>query len=596
MSNNTTYVYALGGLEEIGKNCYVIEHDDEIIVFDYGIKFANHELLGMNGMVANYQYLVENQDRIKALVITHGHEDHIGGIPYLLSQIKVPEIWAGTLPSKLIERKLKEFKDITIPPIHTFDDDTVIKTKHFEIDFCRVSHSIPDSFLVAIKTPNGHIVSTGDFRFDFATNGDETDLAKLTQIAQRDVSVLLCESTSSEVPGFSESEKYIINNLRNMIINAPGRVFISTFASNLARVEEIIAMSSELNRKVVIIGKSMEENVKTSRKIGYLDIDDDDLLTPKEANELPDENVLVILTGSQGEENAALNTMARGENSKITLKPTDTIILSSNAIPGNFESVELLVNSLYKKGVKVIENRPDCKIHASGHATRSEQQLMIRAVNPTYLFPIHGEVKMLKSLLRNAMDLGFNSENILITANGHKLALNDGVLSFTDQYVPATPIFIDGKTTSASASELISDRNVLSNHGMVNVTLIFNQDKTALVTNPIINAKGCFFTKTSGNLLAKCSHQIAEIVEKGLKENITLEKIIEEVKEFTNSTILKWKKKDPLVNVIVFTRDPNKEKEMIEKYKERHEAAKNNIAPIEDTSNEPSDANEVNDD
>ncbi len=588
-NKNSTYIYALGGLEEIGKNCYVIEHNDEILVFDYGIKFANHELLGMNGMVANYEYLIENQSKIKALIITHGHEDHIGGIPYLLQQIEIPEIWAATLPSKLIERKLKEFKDIKVPTIHSFDDNTVIKTKYFEIDFCRVSHSIPDSFLVAIKTPNGNVVSTGDFRFDFATNGDETDLGKLTEISRRDIAVLLCESTSSEVPGFSESEKYIINNLRNMIINAPGRVFISTFASNLARVEEIIAMSSELRRKVVIIGKSMEENVKTSRKIGYLDIDDDDLLTPKEAAELPDENVLVILTGSQGEENAALNTMARGENSKITLKPSDTIILSSNAIPGNFENVELLVNSLYKKGVKVIENRPDCKIHASGHATRSEQQLMIRAVNPSFLFPIHGEVKMLKSLLKNASDLGFKKENILITNNGHKLALNDGILSFTDIRVPSSPIFIDGKTTSASAIDLVSDRNILSTHGIVNVSLVFNQEKTQLVTAPLISAKGCFFTKTSGNLLMKCSYEIQKIVDEGLKSNEPLDTIIEKIKTFTNQTILKWKKKDPLVNVVIFTRDPEQEKAMIEKYKEKLLVAQNNVQPnLENDSQEDS--------
>lgn len=576
MENNTTYIYALGGLEEIGKNCYVIEHNDEILIFDYGIKFANHELLGMNGMVANYQYLIENKEKIKALIITHGHEDHIGGIPHLLNQIDIPVIWAGILPSKLIERKLKEYKEIKLPEIKTFDDDTIIDTKYFQVDFCRVSHSIPDSFLVAIKTPNGNVVSTGDFRFDFATNGDETDLAKLTQIAQRDVAVLLCESTSSEVPGFSESEKYIINNLRNMIINAPGRVFISTFASNLARVEEIIAMSSELKRKVVIIGKSMEENVKTSLKIGYLDIDDEDMITPKEANELPDKNVLVILTGSQGEENAALNTMARGENSKIMLRPTDTIILSSNAIPGNFENVELLVNSLYKNGVKVIENRPDCKIHASGHATRSEQQLMIRAINPTYLFPIHGEYKMLKCLLTNALDLDFKKENILITTNGHKLALKDGILSYTDIYVPSEPIFIDGKNTSSSSKELVSNRNILSSNGIVNVTLVFNEDKTKLTNFPLISTKGCFFTKTSSNLLSKCSQLVGNIVEEAIKNQEQEEVYINKIKNGIIDIIMKWKKKEPLVNVLIFVRNNQDEKQKIEEFKKQLENAKLN--------------------
>lgn len=578
-----TYIFALGGLEEIGKNCYVIEHDDEIVIFDSGIKFANNELLGMNGMVANYSYLKENENRIVALVITHGHEDHIGGIPHLLRAVNIPIIHSPLLPSKLIERRLKENRDVKVPEIKIYDDNSSIKTKYFDIDFCRVSHSIPDSFAIAIKTPNGNIVSTGDFRFDFATNGDQTNLKKLTDLSERNIDVLLCESTSSEVAGFSESEKYIINNLRNMIINSSGRVFISTFASNLGRVEEIIAVAASLGRKIAIIGKSMESNIKTSRSIGYLEISDEDIISSKDINQYPDENILVILTGSQGEENAALSTMAKDTNNKVTLKPTDTIILSSNPIPGNYANVEALINMLYKKGVKVIENKSDCKIHSSGHATRSEQQLMIRAINPTFLFPIHGEFKMLKALVRNAKDLGFKGENILVTCNGHKLSLTNGILERTDIYVPGEAIFIDGKNTSSSSKGIIGERSVLSTHGIINICLLLNEKRNKLLSNPIISVKGCFFAKTSGSLMSKCSHLIIDTVNKYISEvsggildesklKLEIEKIIKEI-------ILKWKRKEPIIYITIFERNIEIENKKIAEGLDKIEKLKNK--PIE---------------
>lgn len=554
-----TNIFALGGLEEIGKNTYVIENEDGIFIFDAGIKFSNDELLGMSGMVANYTYLKENEDKIKSLIITHGHEDHIGGIPHLLRMVNIPVIHAPLLPAKLIEKKISEHKDIKMPKIEVIDDNSKVIFGRTEIDFCRVCHSIPDSFMVFIKTDNGNIVSTGDFRFDFATAGDETDLKKLMEFSRRGVDVLLCESTSSDIPGFSESEKYIIDNLKTMMINATGRVMISTFASHLGRLEEIIAVAVKLGRKVAILGKSMQENIKISRKIGYLDIHDNDIINIKEIDKYKDDEILVILTGSQGEPTAALNTMANGEHSKIFLKPSDTIILSSNPIPGNFANVENMINNLYKRGVKIIENRPECRIHSSGHATRSEQQLMIKAIDPKYIFPIHGEYKMLRSLQNNAIDLGFPKENILITVNGHKLQLLDGVLSYTDEHVPAEPMFIDGKLVSSDSLNVIEERANLGDNGIVNVSLYFDKDYKKLLSKPLITTRGCFFTKTSTNFLTKLSYSILadvdELISKnGYNENEVKEKVI----ETTKLLIWKCKKKQPYIYVHIFSESNNK--------------------------------------
>ncbi len=585
-----TYIFALGGLEEIGKNTYIIEHDDEIFMFDAGVKFANDEMLGMNGTVANFTYIKEHENNFKGLIITHGHEDHIGGITHLLRMVKVPVIYAPKLPAELIKKKILEHKDLTMPQIIEIDDNSIINSKHMEIDFCRVCHSIPDSFMVFVKTPNGNIVSTGDFRFDFATNGDETDLKKLMEFSSRNVDVLLCESTSSEVPGFSESEKYIINNLRTMIINATGRVFISTFASNLGRVEEIIDLSVRLGRRIAIMGKSMEENVRISRKIGYLNVDDEYFINPKDLNNYKDDEILVILTGSQGEELAALNVMSKGEHSKVTLKPTDTIILSSNPIPGNYESVERLTNNLYKCGVKIIENRPECKIHASGHATRSEQQLMIKAVDPKYIFPIHGEYKMLRSLQANAVDLGFDKEKILITINGHKLQLLNNVLSYTDIHVPAIPMYIDGKSVSSSSLDIIKERKVLSDNGVVHISIYLNEERKELLCEPIITTRGCFFTKTSTNFLNKLSQNLMNLINNKLRESQLYDEnslkmsIIDEAQ----TNIWRFKKKNPEFFISIFIKNPEEEKKYLAKYPKPDKTEKEEIDnEIKNEINEP---------
>lgn len=554
-----TYIYALGGLEEIGKNTYVVEHGNDLVLVDAGIKFANDLLLGFDGLIANYSVLVEKQDKIKALIITHGHEDHIGGIVHILKKVKIPKIIAPVLSTKLIEKKLNEHKNIFKPEIIPYLDDDEFKFGEIEVDFFRVCHSIPDSFAVAFKTPNGNIVETGDFRFDFATSSDQTNLFKLMQIASRGIDLLLCESTSSEVPGFSESEKYIIKNIEDYIKDAKGRVFVSTFASNLSRIESIIAMGINLNRKVAILGKSMEANVKISRRLGYLKASDLDFIQAKDIVNYPDNEVLVILTGSQGEENAALNVMASQKHSKISLKPTDTIILSSNPIPGNFAAVEQMTNNLYKLGVTVIENSPEKKIHASGHATRSEQQLMIQSIGAKYVMPIHGEYKMLKTLKKNTMDLGYAQENIIIAKNGDVVQLLDHEVTLTDIHYNATPMFINGHDINENSYDLLQERNTLSSDGIVRILIVYSQKQKSII-NVTLLTRGSFYAKDFSSLVHKITSTLKHEISKELNnENFDFKNLEEIVIGIAKPMIWRWIKKNPIF-VIDFQNFDNLEK------------------------------------
>jgi ribonuclease J len=311
----TTNIFALGGIEEIGKNMYIIEHDDEIYIVDCGIKFADENILfGVNAIICPFEYLVTNASKVKGLIVTHAHEDHIGGIPYLLKTLSVPKVYAAKLTAGIISKKLKEHKNLLPYAFEHFDDNTVIKSKHFKIDFFRVCHSIPDAFGICFETVNGIIVSTGDFRFDFSTQGDESDILKMADIGRRNVDVLLCESTNANTPGFSLSEKYIVDELRRIIHRIKGRIILSTFASNLGRIEEIIEIAVKAGRKICLCGRSMETNIETSINVGFLNVDKSSFIEQRDIENFKDHEIMILSTGSQGEEMAALNQMANGKH------------------------------------------------------------------------------------------------------------------------------------------------------------------------------------------------------------------------------------------------------------------------------------------
>jgi ribonuclease J len=534
-----TNIFALGGIEEIGKNMYIVEHDDEIYIVDCGIKFADENvLLGVNSIICPFDYLVENKDKIKALIVTHAHEDHIGGIPYLLKTVAIPKIYAAKLTAGIINRKLKEHKDLLPHHFEYFNDDTKINSKHFKIEFFRVCHSIPDAFGVYLETINGKIISTGDFRFDFSTQGDESDILKMADLGRREIDVLLCESTNAETPGFSVSEKFIIDELRRIILKAKKRIIISTFASNLGRIEEIIEIAIKAGRKICLCGRSMETNIETSISVGFLNVAKSCFIESRDINQYKDEELLILSTGSQGEEMAALSQMANGKHNWIVLKPTDLLILSSNPIPGNYAAVEQLVNKFYKTGMTIIQNTPNQRIHASGHATKQEQQLMFKLINPQYIIPIHGEYKMLRALKNNAIESGINQANVIQVVNGQKVQLLNHVASATEEFVDSGEIYVDGNKINADTTGVLKYRRVLSQDGVFNVTMIVDRENKRIAELPVIATRGSFYAKTSTSLITKIAYSIKENIEASMKRkdyainNNEIRRITENTTEF----------------------------------------------------------------
>lgn len=552
--NKPTKIFALGGLEEVGKNMYCVEYDDEILIIDCGIKFASKkDLPGISGIVPSFNYLKENEHKVQGLIVTHGHEDHIGGISYLLKTIHVPNLYASVIASELIQRKVSEHKNAVLPKMNVFTDHSVFETKHFVIDFYRVNHSIPDSFGIVIATPNGNIASTGDFRFDFASHSDKTDVQKIAQIAQRKLDVLLCESTNSEHCGFGESEENVIKELHRLIMEAPGRIILTSFASNLARLEEIIKIAVGRNKKIIIIGRSMIGNIAVSRKVGYLKIDDRYMIQPNQINQYPDHEILILCTGSQGEENAALNNMARGKNAWINLKPTDTIIMSSNAIPGNYMGVQRVVNELHKSGAKIFTNSANLKIHSSGHGAQLEQQLLINFFNPTYLIPIHGEYRMLRALQNSAVQVGLKRENIPIMRNGQVVYLFNRKLSTTREMVSVGEVYIDANDSTAQGLELIQERLKLAENGVVYSKIYLDLQKKTIISLTPINVAGSFFAFESLEMLKKINSYIKNEAQKLMNSSpeITTNFIVTKCQEIISWIIWKHKKSQPVVVVEV---------------------------------------------
>lgn len=550
---DSTQIFALGGIEEIGKNTYVIEHGDEIFIVDAGLKFPDEkELPGVDKIIPSYDYLKENERKIAGLIITHAHEDHIGGIPFLLKTVKVPKIYGAKLTLGIVQKKLNEHKDIVKPQFVTYDDATEVKTKNFYITFFRVCHSVPDAFGVYFKTKNGTIVTTGDFRFDFSTAGDQTDMHKIAKLSQEGIDVLLIECTNAETPGFSDSEVKIIEEIGRIVRRSIGRVFISTFASNLGRIEEIIEIALKFKRKICVIGKSMDTNIKTSINVGYLNVNTRDFIEARDIEKYKDNEVMVISTGSQGEEMAALNIMAQGKHPWINFKPTDTVILSSNPIPGNWQSVEDLVNRLYHKNITVIQNSPHLKIHASGHATETEQQLMIKLVNPKYIIPIHGEFKMLKRLEKNANYAGVHMDNIIQISNGQKAILKNHVLRASDIFIDADEDYVEGNQINKNFKGVLNTRKNISNNGVFSVILTMDE-KHNLLSLPSITTRGCFYAKSEMPLMTKMAYAIKDAVQEEIKNKgyneIGLKKICSNT---VNYYIWKNKKKHPMVRTSIF--------------------------------------------
>ena len=546
-------VFALGGLGEIGKNTYCVEYKDEIIVIDAGIKFPDDQLLGVDYVIPDYQYLVKNQDKIVGLFITHGHEDHIGGISFLLRKVKIPVIHAPRLSIELMRNKLEERKMMALANFVEYHPDTIIKTKHMEIEFFRVNHSIPDSFGMSIKTDVGRIVHTGDFKFDFTPIGPCPDYYKMAKYGEEGVLCLLSDSTSAELPIFSASERTVGNRLLDIFKKIEGRVIVATFASNVHRVQQIIEACVATNRKVAVFGRSMESAIKIALEYSYLECPEDTFVGGYELNRYPANEVAILCTGSQGEPMAALSRIAAGIHKDIQIIPGDTVIFSSSPIPGNALGVGKTINNLQRAGADVITHSPLNNIHASGHGGQEELKLMLNLIKPKFFMPIHGEYRMLSIHKKLAMLCGVEENNCYVMNNGDVLALSENGTARHAGRVPAATIYTDENGVTGMGGEILRTRRVLSEDGLLIAVATIRKKDKRLMNGPNIVSRGFVYMKESEDLIRETESRIRAQVIATLHatKDVDVEAIKLAIEEAASPYLYEKTKRRPMILPII---------------------------------------------
>ncbi len=511
-----TSIVALGGLGEVGKNMYVITHDDEILIIDAGVMFPEDELMGIDYVIQDVTYLKKNEDKIKGLIITHGHEDHIGGIAFLLQKVKIPVIYSPKIAISLISKKLID-NNIKYEKLEEINQFSHLKTKYFNVEFINTTHSIPDSFAVVVHTPQGTIFETGDFKFDLTPIGPIADLHKMAKVGKEGVKILLSDSTNALSEGFSKSESCVDETLNDIISRHHGRIIIATFASNIYRIKHIVETCRKNNRQIITFGRSMETSIEIALNNGLIK-DKSIFIDANKAKDLKRNEVCILCTGSQGEPLAALTRIANGVHKQISLLPDDLVVFSAKPIPGNAESVNRVINKLYLKGVKVFTNEEFSDIHTSGHAKQEELKLMLRLVNPKYFMPMHGEYRMLMAHKQIAEDCGIPSENIFICKNGDVINLtNDGVERGTP--VEAGDVYVDGSRIGDVGGSVIKDRKVMSKDGILLAIININPITRQLLIKPNVTTRGFVMVNENADLIDKIEKKITSIVKESLQKN-----------------------------------------------------------------------------
>ena len=482
-------IYALGGLGEVGKNMYCFENESQIVIVDCGVKFPGVELPGIDYIVPDFTHLKNNKNKIRALIITHGHEDHIGGIPFLIQHVNIPVIYAPRLACALIKNRLEEYRMLEQVKIVEYGSDTKLKIGDFDISFFRVTHSIPDSFGVVIDTSEGRIVSTGDFKVDLTPVGPDIELQRIAELGREGVDLLLSDSTNAENEGYTPSEKNVFDSINEIFNEAAGRIVVSTFSSNISRIQQICESAVAHKRKIVIIGRSMEKAVEISRGFGYIKIPDNSIIPATDIKQYRPSEILILCTGSQGEPNAALSRIAAGDHKDVKIVPGDTVVFSSSAIPGNGIMIAHIVNLLTRCGAECITNSILADIHSSGHPSRQELRLVLKLFDPKYFMPMHGEYRMLRLHAELAEDLGTPKENCFVLDNGDVLVLAKHKI--TRGYAVEHGVsYIDGKDINGLNEAVMEDRKTLTNDGMMIIAVSIDSNTNTLMMPPSIFDRG----------------------------------------------------------------------------------------------------------
>ena len=551
-------IYALGGLGEVGKNTYCIENDNNLIIIDAGVMFPEQGILGVNYVIPDYTHLKNNRSKIKGLFITHGHEDHIGAIPFLLQNVNIPVIYAPKLAASLIKHKLEESRISTKVKIVEYNEDTIVDIGDFKIQFFNVTHSIPDAFGICVDTPQGRVVTTGDFKIDLTPISEDISLNKIAKLGSEGVDLLLSDSTNAEQEGYTQSERSVIDAIFEVFSKAHGRLIISTFSSNISRIQQIVEACVNFKRKIVIIGRSMETSINVSRQYGYIKVPDETIITPDKLKDYKPNEIVILCTGSQGEPMAALSRIANGEHNMIKIVPGDTVVFSSSPIPGNTYSINLVVDQLARVGANVITNSVFSNLHASGHPSKQELRLMLKLFKPKYFMPVHGEYRMLRLHAELAQTLGIPKENTFVLSNGDTLELRKHTIKEGNR-VPVDNIYIDGKDITGLSTAVIKDRKLLSTDGMVAVLIAMDSRTNTILKKPEIITQGFIYPdEKSLRLLNSATEALYGDLNKILKAKVTFG----EIKNITRSTIGKilfeHTHRNPMIIPIIMNKNESK--------------------------------------
>lgn len=551
-NTNALSIFALGGINEIGKNMYVVQYDDDIVIIDCGGKFPDESLLGIDLIIPDITYLEENQDKIRALIVTHGHEDHIGAIPFIFKKINVP-IYATHFTLGLIEIKLEEHRLMRDTKLMTIASDSRLELGTISASFFRVSHSIPDCLGIVFHTPEGNVVHTGDFKFDLTpANSQHAEIHKMAEIGNQGVIALISESTNAERKGLTPSEQMVGEHMVEAFMKADGKIIISTFASNVSRVQQVVESAMKTNRKLVLLGRSMVNVVSVAIERGYLNVPEGMIIEANEGEKLPPEKVIILCTGSQGEPNAALARLSTGNYRDATIYPGDTVIFAASPIPGNEKDVSKIIDNLYQLGAKVIYGSGSSTgMHVSGHGYQEDLKLMLTLMKPTYFIPIHGEYRMLHHHRLLAESVGVEKGNTFIIKNGDVVDIENSVARQT-RSLPSGDTYVDGISVGDVGEIVLRDRRQLSEDGMLVIVLTISRTDRKIIQGPDTVTRGFVYVKNSEDLLKEINRLVKKTILELDADNIRQWNVMKQtIKKTIGKYLYAQTKRKPMILPII---------------------------------------------